>query len=692
LERVSPSLQAMSTLVEDALQGMSAVRRAPAEAVHQEVPVRAPRTRTLVRTLLQGDALKADVKQFFRKRQASLPAQWDMDVVIQVERSLAREPGYREGGFLGLLRFACDLADASRTETTWTETRLWFLLRKRLSSSSGLMLLRSVANSHEVVQSLLDDPDGARRRGFCDLLRVLGARTGQILLEHPRLIDRPIWEFTLLLTIRADRYNRNRNSKRIVQPLDVFCGAIFVYLRERGLEPGLAELRSSALQAGAPLSGALDVWVEALQAGAGSSLIQGTRLSDDPRQWIWLTGLSVLEQSGLTDRIGRIASGERALLERARALETWKDDLAIAIEALLRREIDRALPESRRLPFSFVQAENAPAPGADPIPPIGNGGTAAGSGRIPSSDGPSPRPDSAVDSEDARDVALAAEQQLRLAMVEFGGRGWSPSTETSEGIPTIGFGLSDLERQARWVGDGWKSGWTPTGHVWADKFRTLLGDPRVREFLRLGPSWVAGLREILTESEPWTMAGWEDLVRWIYPAKFRPIELEFRQNQRPYSPGNRTGYDWTVLRLMSLTLAEVAGAAREPGLAPSCLVVLRNWQRMSPYRELVPHSQDWWAWLAEEVDQRTEAEANRSFPTPLPLDDEWRVRYMAPWIAFPSPASASVLGEWVRDPLAALHADSHLVHERWASRLSMLTQLQDEAKEEAMSELSRRLA
>lgn len=685
----------MSALVENALQGMSATRRAPASTVHQEVPVRAPRTRSLVRTLLQGDALKADVKQFFRTRQSSLPAQWEVDVVVDVERSLAREPGYREGGFLGLLRYACDLADASRTETTWTETRLWFLLRKRLSSSSGLMLLRSVANSHEIVQSLLDDPDGMRRRGFCDVLRVLGARTGQILLEHPRLIDRPIWEFNLQLTTRADRYNRNRDAKRIVQPLDVFCGAIFVYLRDRGLEPALTELRTAVLLSGAPLSAALDAWIESLQATPGTSLIKGTRLPDDPRQWIWLTGISVLEQSGLTDRLGRLASCERALLEHARALETWKDDLATSIEALLRQEIDRTLPESRRVPYSIVRAENAPPPVSDPVPlQAGAGGDPSDSSQILSflsGDRPAPDADALAESGGSREETLAAQRQLNQAMDEYKGGSWSPLTETSEGIPTIGFGLPDLERQARWVGDGWKSGWTPTGHVWAEKFRTLLGDARVREFLRLGPSWIAGLREVLTESEPWTMAGGEDLLRWIYPAKFRPMEIEFRQNQRPYAPGHSTGYDWTVLRLLSLTLAEVAGAAREPGLAPSCLVVLRNWQRMSPHRHLVPHSQDWWAWLAEEVDQRTEAEASRPFPAVLPLDDEWRIRHMAPWIAFPSPASASVLGEWVTDPLAALHADPHLVHERWASRLSMLTQLQEAAKEESLSELVRRL-
>lgn len=681
----------MSFLVENALQGMSATRRTPAVDIPQEVPVRSPRTRSLVRTLLQGDALKADVKQFFRKRQQTLPVQWDAEVVIEVERSLAREPGYREGGFLGLLRYACDLADAARTETTWTESRMWFLLRKRLSTSSGLMLLRSVANSHEVLQSILDDPDGTRRRGFCDLLRVLGARTGQILLEHPRLIDRPIWEFTLLLTNRADRYNREANAKRVVQPLDIFFGAISVYLRERGLEPALAELRTSVLQVGAPLGRALDLWAQSFQNTPGNSLIPGTQFADDPRHWIWLTGLSVLEQAGLTDRTGRIASCERALLERARLHEAWKDDVAIAIETELRKEIDRILPESRRMPISMIRADGAavvdsPSPKPESVDPTG---------QIVFSDTPSsPSPAGQAESippTPPSPEALSSELQVQTAMVAFGSGNWSQLTETSEGIPNFGFGLPDLERQARWVGEGWKSGWTPTGHVWSEKYRTLLGDSRVREFLRLGPSWIAGLRDLLTESDPWLMAGWEDLVRWIYPVKYRPDVIEFRQNQRQGAPGNRTGYDWTVLRLMALTMAEVVGAAREPGLAPTCLVVLLNWQKMSRSRDLAVHSQEWWAWLSEEVDQRTEAESTRTFPVLVPLDNEWKMRHMAPWIAFPSPSSASVLGKWVGDPLAALQSDQHLVHERWASRLSMLTQLQDEAKEESIADLSIRL-
>ena len=654
----------MTNLVEIALQGMPPIRRAPAAAVHHQVPVRPPRNRSLVRTLLQGDALKADVKRFFRTRQDSLPAHWDVDVVVEVERSLAREPGYREGGFLGLLRFACDLSESSQSQTSWTENRLWALIRRRLSSSSGLMLLRSVANAHEILQSLLDDAEGSRRRGFCDLLRVLGARTGQILLEHPRLIDRPIWEFSLLLTVRADQYNSElrQASGRVIRPLDLFFGSVAVFLRERGLEPALTDLRTTVLQTGAPLGPSLDTWVRNLHRSQGSSLIPGIQLPDDPREWIWQTGISLPGQDGLIDRMGRLASCERALLERARAHEVWKDDAAIAVEAELRKEIDRSLPESRRMPAAMLRAD----------------GTPLTVGEVPVAPAPLEKP---------LDPRASSDLDLQTAMLAFGSGSWTLLTETSEGIPTIGFGLGDLERQARWVMDGWKAGWTPSGHVWAEKFRTLLGDPRVREFLRLDPSWIAGLRDLLTESDPWLMAGWEDLVRWIYPTKFRPDQIEFRQNERPGAPAHRTGYDWTVLRLMALSLAEVAGAAREPGLAPSCLVVLHHWQQMSRSRELVHHSQEWWAWLTEEVDQRAEAEGSRAFPARVALDEEWKLQHVAPWIAFPTPVSASILGEWVKDPLEALHADAHLIHERWASRLSMLTQMQDEAKEEALVEL-----
>ena len=642
---------------------MPAIRRPPAAAVQNEVPVRSPRSRSLVRTLLQGDALKSDVKRFFRAREGSLPSSWDPDSVVEIERSLAREPGYREGMFLGLLRYSCDLHDSAQNQTSWTEIRLWSLLRRRLSTSSGLMLLRSVANAHEILQSLLEDAEGFRRRGFCDLLRVIGARTGQILLEHPRLIDRPVWEFSLLLAVRADQFNSELRQVpgRAIRPLDLMFGAVAVYLRDRGLEPALADLRSSVLQTGAPLGPALDGWVRNLRSAQGNSLIPGIQIPDDPRNWIWQTGAALLEQTGLVDRLGRLAACERALLDRARAHESWKDDVAIAVESELRKEIDRAVPESRRMPSAMIKP-SAPPPSSQPA------------------------------TEKKLDPRASSDLDLQTAMLSFATGSWSVLTETTEGIPTVGFGLADLERQARWVQDGWTYGWTPTGHVWAEKYRTLLGDPRIREFLRLGPSWVAGLRELLTEADPWLMAGWEDLVRWIYPARFRPDQIEFRQNERPGAPPHRTGYDWTVLRLLALALAEVAAAAREPGLAPSCLVVLRHWQILSRSEGLVPMGPEWWNWLSDEVDQRVEAEEHRQFPTRIQSDADWKIRNVAPWIAFPSPVSASILGEWVKNPVDALRSDNHLVHERWASRLSMLTQMQDEAKEEALVELATRIS
>ncbi len=651
----------MTNLVENALQSMSPTRRAPAAAIHHDAPVRPPRNRSLVRSLLQGDALKADVKRFFRTRQDSLPSSWEVDSVVEIERSLAREPGYKEGGYLGLLRYTCDLFEASRKETTWTENRLWALIRRRLSSSSGLMLLRSVANAHEIMESLIDDPDDARRRGFCDLLRVIGARTGQILLEHPRLIDRSIWEFTLLLTVRADQFNSELRqvSGRVIRPMDLYFGSISVYLRERGTEPVLSELRSAVLQTGSPLGPALEVWVRQLHLSPGVAFIPGLQIPDDPRIWIWETGASLRQQDGLSDRVGRLASCERAILERSRAFEAWKDDVAMAIEAELRKKIAESLPESRRIPASVELGSKQSA------------GT--------------------TKTDQKFDPGSSSVMDIQTAIHSFGSGSWGLLSETSEGIPNIGFGVPDLERQARWIAEGWKTGWTPTGRVWAEKYRTLLGDSRVREFLRLGPSWIAGLRNLLTEADPLLMAGWEDLIRWIYPAKFRPDQIEFRQNERPGSSAHRTGYDWTVLRLLALTLAEVASAAREPGLAPSCLVVVRHWQQLSRASHLAPLSQEWWSWLTEEVDQRAEAEGDRQFPSKVELDEEWKVRYVIPWIAFPSPISAAILGDWVRDPREAILNDTRLVHERWASRLSMLTQMQDEAKEEALFDLCSRL-
>ena len=79
----------MTNLVENALQGMPQARRAPAANVPSEVPVRPPRERSLVKRILQGDALKADVRRFFRVRGADLPAAWDPDSVVAVEQILS---------------------------------------------------------------------------------------------------------------------------------------------------------------------------------------------------------------------------------------------------------------------------------------------------------------------------------------------------------------------------------------------------------------------------------------------------------------------------------------------------------------------------------------------------------------------------------------------------------------------------
>jgi len=652
----------MTNLVENALQGMPQARRVPYSSVPSEVPVRPPRERSLVKSILQGDALKADVRRFFRVRGQDVPLAWDPDSVVAVEQVLSREPGARPGEFLGLLRFACDLRDQESDQSTWSESRLWSLVRRRLSSSSGLMLLRSVANAHEILQSLVEDPEPLRRRGFADLLRVLGVRTGRPFLEHPKTIDRPVWEFALILAVRSDHFNLEMRgtSSRPVRCLDLLFGSTAVYLRERGAEPTLAELRSAALQTGSPLGPALDSWVRTLAVSPGRTLFPGLGTQEDPRQWVWETGRSVVDRDGLSDRTGRIAACERALLELARAQESWKEDVALAVHEAFRAEIERILPESRRQSAVPEDLPTAPASQVD----------------VP--EGPS--------SSDSRgESPLPTEGGVHAAIAAFDQ--WLLPGETVDGLPTVGFDILDLERQGRWIAEGWRTGWTPTGHVWADHFRSLLGDVRVREFLRLDSDWLGGLRELLTEPDPWLMAGWEDLVRWLYPVHSRTDPMEFRQNQRPGMAAHRTGWDWALLRLFALTLAEVASSALEPGLAPSCLVVVLRWQSLSHKGDLEIRSPQWWGWLADEVDARAETEGKRRFPEITPLDIDWRMRHVAPWIAFPSPASSSILGDWVTDPVAALQADAHPIHERWASRLSMLTQLQEDAKEEALADL-----
>jgi len=652
----------MTNLVENALQGMPQARRAPAANVPSEVPVRPPRERSLVKRILQGDALKADVRRFFRVRGADIPQAWDPDSVVAVEHILSHEPGGRPGEFLGLLRFACDLREQETGQSTWSEARLWALVRRRLSSSSGLMLLRSVANAHEILQSLVDDPEPLRRRGFADLLRVLGVRTGRPFLEHPKTIDRPIWEFALILAVRCDQFNLEfrKTGSRPIRCLDLLFGSTAVYLGERGSEPTLPELRSAALQTGSPLGPALDSWARGLAGSPGQTLFPGLGPQEDPRHWVWETGRSLVERDGLSDRTGRIAACERALLELASAQESWKEDVALAVHEAFRREIERTIPESRRQAPPPMDPAPAPAPQPESMELVASIGAGSGS-------------------------ALLVETGVHAAIAAFD-QGLFPG-ETVDGLPTVGFDLLDLERQGRWIADGWRTGWTPMGHVWTDHFRSLLGDARVREFLRLDPDWLGGLRELLTEPDPWLMSGWEDLVRWLYPAQSRADPMEFRQNQRPGMPAHRTGWDWALLRLFALTLAEVASSAREPGLAPSCLVVVRRWQIQSHRRDLEIRSPQWWGWLADEVDARAESEGKRRFPEVAPMDDDWRMRHVAPWLAFPSPASAGVLGDWVTDPVAALQSDLHPVHERWASRLSMLTQLQEESKEEALADL-----
>jgi hypothetical protein len=352
----------MMNVVGSALQTMPPPSRGGGSAMPSEVPVRPPRERSLVRSILQGDALKSDIRRFFRVRSESIPEAWTPEVVSTVEQVLQRDPGYVPGSFLGLLRFSCDLREQEIGQYTWLESRLWSLVKRRLSTSSGLMLLRSVANAHEILRSLVEDPSPGRRRSFSDLLRILSVRTGQPYLEHPRTIDRAVWEFALVLAVRCDRFNADLRGTdtRPLRCIDLLFGSTSIYIQERGAEPTIAELRTAVLQTGSPLGPALGLWARSLARNPGQSLLPGQPPPGDPRSWVWETGRGLLSDEASIDRSGQLAACERALLDRASQLESWKDQEARAVHDEFRKEIERILPESH----GRIRSSGPPATGA----------------------------------------------------------------------------------------------------------------------------------------------------------------------------------------------------------------------------------------------------------------------------------------------------------------------------------------
>jgi len=706
------------------------------------VPVRPPRPRNLARQLLEGDGLKADARRFISRRRGALPPDWDVEGIVAAEQALAAVDT-PIGSFLGLLRFAADLQADRNIGRTWAERRWWGHLRRRLSSSSGIVLGRSVADGMEMVRYLVEDADAVSQQGFTDLLRVLGARTGIDVIDQPRLAEKPLWDFAIQLGSRARLWNRTHPSRaRTLLPLDFYLGGVLVFLRDRQAEPSLVDLRTHVFQTGAALAPALDSWLRRFQETPGSSLLTvQLPTQTDPRTWVWDSGKAMVLDD-LSDRQARLAACERGLIDIARREEATREAAAVAVDRVVRDLLKRELPLSRLAgPQSPAPAPEAPAPRTTRITPVNiprreddilDLGTLGGTRTDPPTVRLPPRPPAAaapprvlpgrarpaVAAAPAADpapapvrppvvVSASASDPLALAMQEYetsanlkivtltGGGAELQSTsvvttdlQSLDALP-VGFDLPDLERQAVQLEECLRTGLTPSGRQWIEKYRGLLSDPRVREFLRFPADWIGGLRDLLTSGDPWILAGMEDLVRFLYPAPHRPIEIEFRYNQRFGDPSPvRTGWDWVVLRILALAIAETASGQGDPAFAPTPLVTLRRWHSYSRARELAPHTPGWWSWLAEEVEARAESVHQQSFQVRAAAElSLWRERYVKPWLAIPSDSSVAALGPWARMPLHHLRKDPAPSTERWANRLSMLGQLLEESKEDILKEL-----
>ena len=732
-DSVPVSPEELARMVQGIVGRVSTSRPLPQEDEPGSIPVRSPRPRNIARQILEGDALKADAKRFLAHRRESVPSDWTVEGIVEAEQALAAV-GIPGGTFLGLLRFAADFQEDREKGRTSVERRWWGLLRRRLGSSSGITLVRSVADGMELVRHLVEEADVSTQQGFTDLLRLVGARTGIDMISQPRLTEKALWEFAILLAARTRTWNRThpQGGRRIV-PLDFYLGGVMVYAQDRQTEPSLADLRSGVFQTGAPLAPALDAWLRRIQDFPGSSLLNIAMPSQaDPRAWVWSAGRQ-MSSDHRASRLARLAACERGLLDQGRREEGAREAAAIAVEQSVREILARELPEARLAVPAPVAAPRpqhaasafAPAMRDDVlskadfvIPPARTLAPAAVEPpkQLPPAALP-PRPPAASSprrpglrenkpSDPAPSLVLethpVASDPLAMAMQEY---------ETSANLRTItlpvqdlaiydlnaggldalpvGFDVSDLERQASQLEECLRTGYTSYGRQWVEKYRGLLADARVREFLRFPNEWIAGLRDLLTSGDPWILAGFEDLVRYIYPPRARPDEIEFRYNQRLGDSGPyRTGWDWTVLRLLALALAETASGQGDPEFAPTPLVAVLRWHQLSKARELVAHTPAWWSWLSEEVDARTEAVFHKPFQVRAAAElSLWRERHVKPWLAIPSEADIGRLGTWARHPLHALKQDASPSSERWANRLSMLGQLLDESKEDVLKDL-----
>jgi hypothetical protein len=508
------------------------------------VRFRPPREEKGVFSFLGRDALWGDIRRFFSQRSEHLTGQdWTPASVREVEKALLEDSNDLRGSFLGSLRYVCDQQQACDRGMTTAEASFLRRLRKKLESRTPFLKGAVSKHAEELLRDGFEREDWKSLLAICDLARVLGARTGRRPIHQPLATDAAFWEVLFGLSLQARSWNRLHKGKiRPIRPLDVYMGACIV--PAEGCLPSLTQMRLSGAD-GSWMSGSLDRWLGEIADMPGDSLIPAPEWSP-PWQWLDRAADQILSASSGT-RGAIVSTVVRALQEMGWEIDRPKEMTALKLHDLLEE---------------MAKGHHADSPSSLPKPTVRG----------------------FQDSNEAFETGT-------FSIFEMEG-----ATDSAMSVPTSGSTLKDTYREEMRVAGAahlasLETGLTEWGRAWWSDFLNLLED-----FGESAKEWSERLREL---QDPSWKAGFEDLLRFVYPAAVRPSLIRFQSTDR-FPPEPRDGIDRPVVDLILAACIESLNL----GMQQSPLQVVRRWQSLTDARLLPSHSPGWWSWVAIEGGRR----------------------------------------------------------------------------------------
>jgi hypothetical protein len=512
-----------------------------------------------VLSILGRDAMWGDIRRFFRQRSDQLAMQeWTPASVREVERSLLEDSSELRGSFLGCLRHVCDMEQAVDRGMTPAESSFLRRLRRKFESRPLFLKGPIAKNAEDLLREAFEAQDWKTLLGICDLARVLGARTGRHPLHQPLVSDAVFWEVLFGLSLQARSWNRlhKHDGARRVRPIDIYVGACIVP-SDGGELPSLALMRTAGAD-GSWMSGSLDRWLHDIIQQPGDSLIPPPGWSTP---WSWLRqAADQILASPVGTRNAVVNTIARALQEMGWDADRPKELAAHRLQAMVEE-----MASKHRLDAPAVATKSAR------VSPETGLGYETGSFSIF-------KPE-----ELGGEVALSPIQPLTaersIFRDEFNGKCEAWAAAKVHGLTPIGL--------------AW----------WEDFLRLCVAD---------GGERAAWAGKVTSVAQPGLIAGFEDLIRFLYPAPVRPGRLTYRCLDR-FPPDPRNEIDRAVLDMLFAACDECLG----PTPQPTPLIAVRRWQAQSSARMLPSHSPDWWSWLGREGALRADL-VNQGDPKAFP--------------------------------------------------------------------------